>query len=177
MRISKNHNSLGCEQPLGLDVNQSPVAPDAFRPMPGLISCAGATGSVGVTCHAHATQMAGLKYPLEPTAAGSTRLLQLHHHNSERLLPTRWQGNVNKHKPAWRVTAPLTTTMLRRTLRPRETQTPRIPKSHVKHIHVYTCTHTHIYVQQKTTNNCYEAKLRTSDKACLICMHMLARCM
>ena len=24
MRISKNHNSLGCEQPLGLDVNQSP---------------------------------------------------------------------------------------------------------------------------------------------------------
>ena len=26
MRISKNHNSLGCEQPLGLDVNQSPDA-------------------------------------------------------------------------------------------------------------------------------------------------------
>ena len=24
MKISKNHNSLGCEQPLGLDVNQSP---------------------------------------------------------------------------------------------------------------------------------------------------------
>ena len=72
MRISKNHNSLGCEQPLGLDVNQSPDAQDAFRPIPGLISCAGATGSVGVTCHAHATQMAGLKYPLEPTAAGST---------------------------------------------------------------------------------------------------------
>ena len=23
MRISKNHNSLGCEQPLGLDVNRS----------------------------------------------------------------------------------------------------------------------------------------------------------
>ena len=26
MRISKNHNSLGCEQPLGLDVNQFPNA-------------------------------------------------------------------------------------------------------------------------------------------------------
>ena len=65
MRISKNHDSLGCEQPLGLDVNQLPAAQDAFRPIPGLISCAGATGSVGVTCHAHATQMAGLKtYPL-----------------------------------------------------------------------------------------------------------------
>ena len=61
MRISKN---LGCEQPLGLDVNQSPIAQDAFRPIPGLISCAGATGSVGVACHAHATQMAGLKNPL-----------------------------------------------------------------------------------------------------------------
>ena len=100
MRISKNHNSLGCEQPLGLDVNQLPIAQDAFWPMPGPISCAGATGSVGVTCHAHATQMAGFKYPLEPTAAGSTSLLQLCYHNSERLLPTRRQGNLNKHKPA-----------------------------------------------------------------------------
>ena len=36
MRISKKHNSLGCEQPLGLDVNQSPDAQDAFRPIPGL---------------------------------------------------------------------------------------------------------------------------------------------
>ena len=26
MRISKNHNSLGCEQPLGLNVNQLPDA-------------------------------------------------------------------------------------------------------------------------------------------------------
>jgi hypothetical protein len=25
MRISMNHNSLGCEQPLGLDVEQLPV--------------------------------------------------------------------------------------------------------------------------------------------------------
>ena len=40
MRISKNHNSLGCEQPLGLDVNQSPNAQDVFQPIPGLISCA-----------------------------------------------------------------------------------------------------------------------------------------
>ena len=81
MRISENHNSLGCEQPLGLDVNQSPDAQGAFWPMPGLISCTGATGSVGVTCHAHATQMAGLKYPLEPTAAGSTRLLHVRMHD------------------------------------------------------------------------------------------------
>ena len=72
LEYPKNHNSLGCEQPLGLDVNRSPIAQDAFRPMPGLITCTGATRSVGVTCHAHATQMAGLKYPLEPRAAGST---------------------------------------------------------------------------------------------------------
>ena len=31
---------------IGLDVNQSLDAQDAFRPIPGLISCAGATGSV-----------------------------------------------------------------------------------------------------------------------------------
>ena len=56
----KNHNSLGREWPSGLDVKQSPNAQDTFRPIPGLISCAGVTGSVGVTRHAHATQMAGL---------------------------------------------------------------------------------------------------------------------
>ena len=44
----ENHNSLGCEQPSGLDVKQSPNAQDVFRPIPGLISCAGATGSHGV---------------------------------------------------------------------------------------------------------------------------------
>ena len=31
-------------------------AQDAFWPIPDLISCAGVTGGVGVTCHAHATQ-------------------------------------------------------------------------------------------------------------------------
>ena len=66
MRISENHNSLGCEQPSGLhvDVNQSLITQDVFKPIPGLISCAGVTGSVGpvgATCHAHATQMAGLR--------------------------------------------------------------------------------------------------------------------
>ena len=45
---------------IGLDVKQSPTAQDTFRPIPGLISCAGVTGSVGITCHARATQMAGL---------------------------------------------------------------------------------------------------------------------
>ena len=43
-----------------VDVNQSPNVQDTFWPMPGLISCAGVTGSVGITRHAHATQMAGL---------------------------------------------------------------------------------------------------------------------
>ena len=52
-----NHDSLGCEQPSGLDVSQSLNVQDAI---PGLISCAGVTGSVGITCHAHATQMASL---------------------------------------------------------------------------------------------------------------------
>ena len=32
MRIAENHNSLGCEQPPGLDVNQSLIAQDAFLP-------------------------------------------------------------------------------------------------------------------------------------------------
>ena len=57
----ENHHSLGCEWPLGLDVKQTPNAQDAFWPIPGLISCAGVTGSVGITRHARATQMAGLK--------------------------------------------------------------------------------------------------------------------
>ena len=52
-RMIKNHNSLGREWPSGQDVKQSPNAQDAFRPIPGLISCAGVTGSVGITCHAH----------------------------------------------------------------------------------------------------------------------------
>ena len=56
----ENHNSLGCKQPLGVDIKQSPNAQDMFQPIPGLISCAGVTGSVGITRHAHATQMAGL---------------------------------------------------------------------------------------------------------------------
>ena len=38
---------------------------DAFRPMPGLFSCAGVTGNVGVLCHA---QMAGL---IESSMLGS----------------------------------------------------------------------------------------------------------
>ena len=40
----------------GLDVEQSPNAQDAFRPMPGLLSFAGVTGSVGVLRHARITQ-------------------------------------------------------------------------------------------------------------------------
>ena len=61
MRISETYNSLGCKQPSGLDVNQSLNAQDVFRPIPGLISCTGVTGSVGATHHAHTTQMAGLR--------------------------------------------------------------------------------------------------------------------
>ena len=58
MRISVNHNSLGCEQPTGLDVNQSLIV---FLPI--YISCVGVTGSEGITCHVHATQMAGHRSP------------------------------------------------------------------------------------------------------------------
>ena len=52
IHVHENHNSLGRELPLGLDVKQSPDAQDAFRPIPGLISRAGVTGSVGITRHA-----------------------------------------------------------------------------------------------------------------------------
>ena len=67
MRISMNWavNSLQ-----GLDVEQSPNAQDAFRPIPGLFSCAGVTGSVGVLRHARITQMAGL---IESSMLGSHR--------------------------------------------------------------------------------------------------------
>ena len=34
----ENHNSLGHERPLGLDVKLSPNAQDVFWPIPGLIS-------------------------------------------------------------------------------------------------------------------------------------------
>ena len=57
MRLPENHNSLGCKQPPGLDVNQSPNVQDMFLLLPGLISCAGVTGGVGVTCHAHTTSI------------------------------------------------------------------------------------------------------------------------
>ena len=44
-----------------LDVKQPPNAQSAFHPIPGLIGYAGVTGSVGITHHACATQMAGLR--------------------------------------------------------------------------------------------------------------------
>ena len=61
--IRENHNSLSHERPSGLhvEVKQSPNMQDTFRPTPGLISCAGVTGSVGITHHTRATQMAGLR--------------------------------------------------------------------------------------------------------------------
>ena len=68
LEVHENHNSLGCEQLSDLDVNQSLIVQDMFQPIPGLISCVGVTGSVGITCHAHATQMAGLRSPLMPAA-------------------------------------------------------------------------------------------------------------
>ena len=37
----RDHNSLGCEQPSGLDVNQSLNVQDTFWPIPVLISCIG----------------------------------------------------------------------------------------------------------------------------------------
>ena len=61
--INEPQLSLGCEQPPGLDDDQSLHAQDAFQPIPGLISCTGVTGSVGTTCHAHAIQMTSLRSP------------------------------------------------------------------------------------------------------------------
>ena len=57
-----NHNSLGRERPSGLDVKQFPNVQDMFQLIPGLISCAGVTGSVGITRHACAIHIAGLMY-------------------------------------------------------------------------------------------------------------------
>ena len=53
--------TLGCEQPWPIS---QPVTHE-FQPIPGLISCTGVTGErgVGITCHEHATQMAGLSSP------------------------------------------------------------------------------------------------------------------
>ena len=45
----------------GLEVKHSPNVQTIY--IPGLISCAGVTGSVGITRHARATQMAGLSSP------------------------------------------------------------------------------------------------------------------
>ena len=53
---SMNHNFLVCYiTAIGLDVKseKSPNAQDAFLPIPGVISCAGVTGSGRITCHAH----------------------------------------------------------------------------------------------------------------------------
>ena len=40
-------------QPLGQDVKQSPNAQDTFQPIPGLVSCAEVTESLGITCNVH----------------------------------------------------------------------------------------------------------------------------
>ena len=86
VHVHENHNFLGHEWPSGLGVKQPPNAYDAFRPIPGLIGCAGVTGSVGITRHACATQMAGLKCSYSHSlvhvhvAYGSVRLHQLRPH-------------------------------------------------------------------------------------------------
>jgi len=74
------HNSLGHKWSSGLDVKQSPNAQDAFRPIPGLISCAGVTRSVGITHHAHAAQIAGLRSSQSHSLAayGSAHHVQLY---------------------------------------------------------------------------------------------------
>ena len=53
--IQESHNSLGCKQPSGLDVNQSLNAEDTFQPIPGLISCTGVTVLHGM--HAYRPQV------------------------------------------------------------------------------------------------------------------------
>ena len=47
---SMNHNSLSCEQQIGLDVGHPLHAQDTFRPMPGLISCTVVTGRGHIAC-------------------------------------------------------------------------------------------------------------------------------
>ena len=48
---SSGLSSPGQERPSAIDVQQSPNVQDVFRPTPGLIGCAGVTGSVGITHH------------------------------------------------------------------------------------------------------------------------------
>ena len=59
-------------------MQQSPNAQVVFWPIPGLISCTGVTGSVGITRHACATQMAGLgPHSLVAYSYGGACLFQL----------------------------------------------------------------------------------------------------
>ena len=55
---------------------------DTFQLIPALISCAGVTGSVRITRHSRATQMAGLRSSQSHSLAayGSAHLLQLRLH-------------------------------------------------------------------------------------------------
>ena len=78
--LIENHNSLGRERPLGLDVKQLPTAQDAFRPIPDLISCAGVTGSVGITRHARATHVRFpfISYSICPCIGTCTCTFSLH---------------------------------------------------------------------------------------------------
>ena len=48
---SSGLSSPGQERPSAIDVQQSPNVQDVFRPIPGLIGCAGVTRSVGITHH------------------------------------------------------------------------------------------------------------------------------
>ena len=46
-------------------MNEVTGAQDRFRPMPGLISCAGVTGSGCITYHVYVTLLSGLKMSRE----------------------------------------------------------------------------------------------------------------
>ena len=52
-----NHNSLQLKTPIGQVITK---VTQCVGHVPGFISCAGVTGRVRTTCHAHAIQMAGL---------------------------------------------------------------------------------------------------------------------
>ena len=52
-----NHDSLQLKIPIGQVITK---VTQYVGHVPGFISCAGVTGSVCTTCHAHAIQMAGL---------------------------------------------------------------------------------------------------------------------
>ena len=146
LHLHKKISSRGCKQLPDLDVNQSLSAQDAFRPIPGLISCTGVTRRVGVTCRAHAAQRAGLRSLQMLAATGRASPLHLRHHNSERLHLPHCYGNFSRARIACDNDASRETTWI----------------LHQVAILICTCIYIYIYIYiyvciWTSINSCYEA--------------------